>query len=147
MDIISFTDNLDSVMIKQILKVWEESVLCTHDFLTEQDIESLKPHVEQALPNLDVLSVVIDNDKSVWAFLGIKTQKIEMLFVHPEIMRQGWGKKLVLQAIEKYKIKFVDVNEQNKEATAFYKHLAFKIFERSEKDALGNDFPILHLRI
>ncbi len=40
----------------------------------------------------------------------------------------------------------VDVNEQNPDAVKFYKSVGFEIVGRSETDAGGRPYPILHMR-
>ena len=42
---------------------------------------------------------------------------------------------------------FVDVNEQNPGALAFYKKHGFEIASRDEYDDAGRPFPILHLAL
>jgi putative acetyltransferase len=39
------------------------------------------------------------------------------------------------------------VNEQNEQALGFYLHAGFSVVHRSEKDALGMPYPILHMKI
>lgn len=39
----------------------------------------------------------------------------------------------------------VEVNEQNKQATGFYRKFGFKIISRSEKDSENKDYPVLKL--
>jgi putative acetyltransferase len=40
----------------------------------------------------------------------------------------------------------VDVNEQNQAGVAFYRRLGFEVTGRSERDAEGRPYPLLHLR-
>ena len=70
-----------------------------------------------------------------------------MLFIHPEAQKQGLGKSFVEHAKNAYKIQFVDVNEENPDAFAFYRKMGFTQFARSEYDDLGNHFPLLHLKL
>jgi putative acetyltransferase len=37
------------LLMEQLLKVWEESVRATHQFLSEKEIEKIKEYVPQAL--------------------------------------------------------------------------------------------------
>lgn len=137
---------INSSEYKEILQVWESSVRATHDFLNEKDIESLIPLVKMGLKEVENIVVVKDNDM-IKAFMGIEKDKIEMLFIKDEYRGYGIGKKLMTYAIDKYNIKYVDVNEQNKKAVGFYTHLGFKEFDRSEIDGQGNPFPILHMKL
>ncbi|MCC0704295.1 GNAT family N-acetyltransferase [Clostridioides sp. ES-S-0049-02] len=132
--------------LQEMLQIWESSVRVTHDFLTKKDIESLKPVVKIGLTQVETM-VCLKVDNMIKAFMGIDKDKIEMLFIKDEYRGNGIGKKLILYAIDKYNIKYVDVNEQNKKAVGFYIHLGFKEFDRSEIDGQGNPFPILHMRL
>ncbi|WP_338151427.1 GNAT family N-acetyltransferase [Brachyspira hyodysenteriae] len=80
-------------------------------------------------------------------FMGTENKKLEMLFLDPEAIGNGIGKELIKYAIENYDIKEVSVNEQNTNAYNFYKHMGFKDYKRDEYDDLGNNFPIIHMRI
>ncbi|MCC0633158.1 MULTISPECIES: acetyltransferase [unclassified Clostridioides] len=131
---------------QEMLQVWESSVRATHDFLIEKDIESLKPLVKIGLTQVETM-VCVKDDNMIKAFMGIDKDKIEMLFIKGEYRSNGIGKKLILYAINKYNIKYVDVNEQNKKAVGFYTHLGFKEFDRSEIDGQGNPYPILHMKL
>lgn len=80
------------------------------------------------------------------AFIGIQDEKIEMLFVSPQHLRKGIGKRLVDMAVRNHGAAFVDVNEQNPDARAFYEKLGFVEFGRTEMDGQGNPFPIIEMR-
>ena len=69
-----------------------------------------------------------------------------MLFVHNDYRYKGVGKRLVMYAIEKLQVCKVDVNEQNIQAIGFYRHMGFSVITRSDLDAEGKAYPILHMR-
>lgn len=133
-------------LIKELIAIWEASVIATHTFLKEKDRISLLPFVEQSLQEIDQLIVVYKSDKPV-GFMGIAEQKVEMLFLEPDCIGQGIGKMLITKAVLEYEVSYVDVNEQNSHATDFYKHAGFRVFERTEWDGLGNPFPILKMKL
>lgn len=136
----------DKAMLHDLLALWEASVRATHHFLKADDIEELKPCVIQALEKIDNLCVACCCDGPV-AFMGVADEKIEMLFVSPRHFRQGIGKRLIDIAVEHHRAMWVDVNEQNPEAKAFYERLGFEVFGRTETDGQGNPFPILEMRL
>ncbi|CEH33789.1 GNAT family N-acetyltransferase [Romboutsia lituseburensis] len=143
-------ENLNSINdkdIDEILDTWESSVRATHDFLSEEDIISIKPQVVEGAKYVSKLLCVRDKQGIIKAFMGIHDFKIEMLFVSNESRGNGIGKRLVDYAIEVLGVKYVDVNEQNPQAVGFYKHMGFKIIQRSEFDEQGNPFPILHMKL
>ncbi|WP_394242284.1 GNAT family N-acetyltransferase [Vibrio astriarenae] len=131
----------------EMLDVWENSVRATHDFITEEDIEFFKPIIiEQAFPVV-TLKCVKDESGSIVGFVGVHEAKIEMLFISNEARGQGVGKVLLSYAIEQLGATKVDVNEQNPQATGFYKHMGFKVVSRSPFDDMGKPFPILHMTL
>lgn len=143
-------ENLNSINNKdmeEILDTWESSVRATHDFLSEEDIISIKPQVMEGAKYVSKLLCVRDNNGIIKAFMGIHDFKIEMLFVSNESRGHGVGKRLVEYAIEVLNVNYVDVNEQNLQALGFYEHIGFKVFKKSEFDEQGNPFPILHMKL
>lgn len=69
-----------------------------------------------------------------------------MLFLHPDYFRKGLGKMLVERAFSDLNVEYVDVNEQNPDATKFYERMGFKTFKCNECDSEGNPFPILEMK-
>ena len=132
-------------LLNRLTELWEASVRASHHFLREEDIENLKPYVTEGLASIRHLYVVFDTDAPT-AFIGIQDEKIEMLFVSPQYLRKGIGKQLVNMAVKNHKAIFVDVNEQNPGARAFYEKLGFVEFGRTEMDEQGNPFPIIEMR-
>ena len=132
-------------LIDKLLNVWEASVRASHHFLTEADIRRIVPQAKEALQQIQTLWVVEDKLAPI-GFMGIQGQKIEMLFLHPAYFRKGLGKQLVQRAFQELNVKFVDVNEQNPDATRFYERMGFQVFNRHEHDCEGNPFPILEMR-
>ena len=49
--------------------------------------------------------------------------------------------------ITNFDINEVTVNEDNIEAIKFYKHVGFEVYNRSNVDEQGNNFPILYMRL
>ncbi|MEW9079859.1 GNAT family N-acetyltransferase [Terrisporobacter glycolicus] len=133
--------------MEEILNTWESSVRATHNFLSEEDIISIKPQVIEGAKYVSKLLCVRDKKDMIKAFMGIHDSKIEMLFVSNDSRGNGIGKKLVEYAIEVLNANYVDVNEQNPQALGFYKHMGFKVFKKSEFDEQGNPFPILHMKL
>lgn len=136
--------SMDLLCKLQIL--WENSVRATHHFLSDDDVVAIKPYVKEAIAHIDILLMVCQENEPV-AFMGLQDKKIEMLFVSSEHFRKGIGQSLISCAIERYQIAYVDVNEQNPGAKAFYEAMGFAVYERSETDEQGNNFPILRMKL
>ncbi len=131
----------------RVLIVWEAAVRATHHFLSEDEIETLKPLVRQACFEGMPLFGVRDSEGEVIAFSGVDSPKLEALFVHPDWSGKGLGRLLVEHAIQKQDVCLVDVNEQNPAAVDFYLHLGFEVAHRSDVDGFGKPYPLLHLKL
>ncbi len=140
-------NNINNKDMEEILDTWESSVRATHDFLSEEDIISIKPQVIEGAKYVSKLLCVRDKNGIIKSFMGIHDLKIEMLFVSNESRGNGVGKRLVEHAIKVLNVNYVDVNEQNPQAVGFYKHLGFKVFKKSELDEQGNPFSIFHMKL
>lgn len=138
-------DNRNSKLINALLDVWQASVRASHHFLTEADIRTLTPQAEEALQQIETLWIV-EGDLRPVGFMGVQERKIEMLFLHPDYFRKGVGKELVQRAFCELAVEYVDVNEQNPDATRFYERMGFHTFRRDDTDDQGNPFPILRMK-
>jgi putative acetyltransferase len=134
--------------IDTLVALWERSARATHDFLTEADIEALRPQVREALSD-DALELWVLAEKSdvPIGFMGLAGQQIAALFLEPAHRGRGGGRRLVAHAQElRGGSLTVDVNEQNSAAHAFYEALGFVVVGRSPLDDDGRPFPLLHMR-
>lgn len=120
----------DETLVAGLLTLWEDSVRASHHFLQDSDIEALKPFVVEGIKVIPVLYVAYAEGVPV-AFMGIADRKIEMLFVSPAHFGNGIGKSMINIAIENHEATFVDVNEQNPQALAFYQRMGFVVFDRN----------------
>ena len=134
--------------LPELLTVWEDSVRSSHEFLSEQDIENLKPMVLSALQAVPKLFCLFhEKECGVIGFMGVDGGMLEMLFLASAWRGQGYGKRMICYAIDELKISRVDVNEQNPHARRFYERAGFSVYARSELDGQGNPFPVLHMKL
>ena len=138
-------ENRNDDLINQLVDVWEKSVKATHLFLTVDGINEIKEYVPQAMRNVETLVVAIENTPV--AFMGVENKRLEMLFVHPDSIGNGIGKKLVQFGIENLAINEVTVNEQNPNAVGFYEHIGFETYKRTELDEAGMPYPLLYMKL
>jgi putative acetyltransferase len=131
----------------RVVKVWEASVRATHTFVTEADIEVIRPLVRDGLPDVPHLLCVREPAGQVAGFIGVQDGKVEMLFVHPAWRGQGIGRRLLSYAVTTLGADRLDVNEQNPQAIGFYLRMGFEMVGRSEVDSLGKPYPLLHMRV
>ncbi|MCI8353442.1 MAG: GNAT family N-acetyltransferase [Clostridia bacterium] len=140
-------NNRTSILINQLLEVWENSVKATHLFLSNEEIENIKKYIPQAISDISHLIIAKNDNNTPIAFMGIENEKLEMLFIRNNERGKGLGKKLLNYGIENYNINELVVNEQNPNAEGFYEHIGFKVYKRSEFDEQGNSYPILYMRL
>ena len=140
-------DKINKTEYKEVLDVWEASVRATHHFLKEEDIKYFKPLILNHYLDAVELRCVRNSNKKIIGFLGVANQNLEMLFIHPEYRGKKIGKTLLDYSIENLSVTKVDVNEQNEQALGFYQYYGFEIISRSELDASGKPYPILHMKL
>ena len=134
------------LLLEKLLCVWENSVRATHLFLSDNEINNIKPYVPQALNSVSVL-VIAENEKGEpIGFMGISGQMLEMLFIANENRGQGIGKQLLQYGVKNYAVSELTVNEQNPLAKGFYEHMGFTVYKRTELDEQGNPYPLLYMK-
>jgi len=130
----------------ELAELWEASVRATHHFIPEAYILKLKPLVWSVYLRSMPL-YIIRGGEGIDGFMGVNDGMLEMLFVHPRAIGTGVGKQLLNYAISACHVRRVDVNEQNEKASGFYRHFGFRTVGRDERDASGEPYPILHLKL
>jgi putative acetyltransferase len=131
----------------ELIDVWERSVRATHDFLKPGEIDKIKILVLGIdFNSFDVYCIFDDEDKMV-GILGVADKKLEMLFLAPESIGKGVGRKLMEFVLQDLQVNAVDVNEDNTSATSFYKKFGFKVYERTPFDDHGQPYPILKMKL
>lgn len=79
--------------------------------------------------------------------MGIEDTTLEMHFLKNSERGKELGKKLLMYGLKKYTINNLTVNEQNPQALAFYEHMDFKTYKRTELDKQGNAYSILYMTL
>lgn len=133
------------ILIQQLLEIWERSVKETHLFLSNDEINNIKPYVPKALSEITHLIVAEDENGNPIAFMGIQDETLEMLFIKPKERGKGLGKQLIQHGIKNYGVKKLTVNEQNPQAKGFYEHIGFQVYKRTNYDEQGNPYPLLYM--
>ena len=128
-----------------LVDVWERSVRATHTFLSEQELLAIREFVPQALSGVERLVVALEGGVPL-GFMGAEAGRLEMLFLAPEARGRGLGRQLLEEAIARYGVEELTVNEQNPDAVGFYEHLGFRTYKRTELDEEGRPYPLLYMR-
>lgn len=131
-----------------LLDTWLRSVQATHTFVSEEDIHSFIPLVQDYLASSEPeLWILCADSGAIMGFMGMAGSKIDALFLAPEFHRQGGGRRLVQHAQSLRGELTVDVNERNRMACRFYEACGFVVEGRSELDDTGRPYPLLHMRL
>ncbi len=131
-----------------LFDIWLHSVQATHTFVSEEDIQSFIPLVQDYLASSEPEFWVLCSDSgAAMGFMGMAGNKIDALFLAPEFHRRGGGRRLVQHAQALWGQLTVDVNEQNWMACRFYEACGFVVEGRSELDDAGRPYPLLHMRL
>lgn len=138
---------LDSQTLRQFMGVWEESFKSICPAIPAAELDIIRASVEDSLRSAKDLTCMKDAHGSILAFMYIKGNKIEMLYVHPRAKKQGLGKMLVTYAVSAQKVRFVDVGAEDPGARVFFEKLGFQVYDQSDRDSLGNPLPTLHMRL
>lgn len=129
----------------ELAAIWERSVRATHGFITEDDITAIRHQLESNyFTNVELFAV--RDGSSTAGFIGLSSNRIEMLFIDSHKIGCGYGTMLVDYAKGRGADE-VDVNEQNQAALKFYLSKGFEIIGRDDTDDAGRPYPILHLRL
>lgn len=127
-----------------LVRIWRSAVEATHDFLTADDVDFYEGRLaNEYLKMVEVMVAVIDG--RLVGFSGVADGNLEMLFVDAQHHGCGVGSALLGEAVAGHSDLSIDVNEQNPQAVEFYLGHGFVTLRRSETDADGRPFPILHL--
>lgn len=135
-----------NILIAELTNLWERSVKTSHHFLNLKEIERIKQYVPNELRKVAKLFVAIEKSNVLLAFIGIKDDMIQMLFVDDKYVGKGIGSKLVDYVINNYDIKYVEVNEDNLIAHKFYLNKGFKDLKRKEYDDYNDPYPIIIMK-
>jgi len=131
----------------KLLEIWKASVRTTHDFLSEDDLQELKPLILEQYFDAVGLRSVKNGHGEIQGFCGVHNGNIEMLFIAPDARSKGIGALLAAYAIKSQGATKVDVNEQNTQALGFYQHIGFSVTGRSPVDGQGKLYPLLHMTL
>ena len=78
-----------SMLIEQLLAVWEDSVRATHLFLSDEEIRSIKPYVPQAIEGVAHLYMATEAGQPV-AFMGTETGRWKCFSLRLRNAEKDW---------------------------------------------------------
>lgn len=135
-----------SVAISVLTALWRASVAATHSFLPPKEMDAIQPEVGAGLAAVENLAAAVDANGEFIAFMGVENRRLEMLFVAPQSIGKGVGRKLVEYGMGKYGLNELTVNKQNPSAVGFYEHLGFAPYKETVVDEQGRPYPLVYMR-
>lgn len=115
--------------IEEIMKIWFESNMDTHDFINESYWTKNYNTVKSKILMAEVY--VYETDGDIYGFVGLIDNYITGIFVKKDMRRRGIGKQLIDFLKENYNELYLRVYRKNEEAIKFYLREDFSIIEDS----------------
>lgn len=116
---------LDKNDINQLLQIWLEVNIKTHNFIPKEYWEEQYDNVKELLPNSEIY--VYEENEKIVAFIGLIENYIAGIFVSFSFQSKGIGKKL-LDYIKEFKKELsLNVYVKNISAIKFYQREGFII--------------------
>jgi putative acetyltransferase len=130
----------------RLYDVWHASVIATHHFLSQSDLNEICVQVkDDYLPHNSLLVSVDDDDRAI-GFMGMTGHEIDSLFIEPTYRGLGLGRAFVERAAAESSCLEVGVNSQNEQAIGFYQAVGFSVYAESPTDDDGRPYPILRMQ-
>lgn len=126
--------------LPRVMQIWREAVDATHSFLSLKDRSAVETEVSDLFSTVPLV-LAVDGSGTPQGFMFVSEGHLEALFVDPRQHGKGVGKALV-----DHPGLTTDVNEQNSQALAFYKHMGFEQFSLSTHDGQGRPYPLIHFK-
>ncbi|RBQ26721.1 GNAT family N-acetyltransferase [Arcobacter sp. CECT 9188] len=115
--------------INQLMKIWLEVNIKTHDFIPKQYWKEQYDNVKDLLPKSEIY--VYEKNQIIIAFVGCIDNYIAGIFVSASYQSKGIGKKLLDYIKVLKKELSLNVYEQNQLAIKFYQREGFIINSQS----------------
>ena len=112
--------NLDAVM-----KIWLDTNIKTHDFISAEYWLGNYEMVKSLLPEAEVYVYEDDATEEIVGFIGLMDTFVAGLFVKDGMQSKGIGKQLVDYAKDKKERLSLTVYQKNERAIRFYKREQF----------------------
>ncbi len=132
-------DDIDDIMI-----IWRDSVLASHSFFSEEDMNTFTPGFREYVQK-QYAHIWVWEAETILGFIGIEDAMILTLFIRPSHFRQGIGRKLIHFGMNHCAATRVSVYESNTRAVLFYQQLGFVVASRTEQDGDGRELPMLEM--
>lgn len=121
--------------IDEVMHLWLEVNIQTHNFIEEGYWESNYDKVKQMMPQATIY--VYEQDDHIQAFIGLMDNYIAGIFVSGKVRSQGIGKQLLAKVKRINNKLTLHVYLNNERAIKFYQRENFKIYKEQIDDETG----------
>lgn len=121
--------------IDEVMHLWLEVNIQTHNFIEEGYWESNYDKVKQMMPQATIY--VYEQADHIQAFIGLMDNYIAGIFVSGKVRSQGIGKQLLAKVKQINNKLTLHVYLNNERAIKFYQRENFKIYKEQIDDETG----------
>lgn len=147
--ITEFNKNEYPQIAKEMIKLWEESVKESYDFLDPTDLDFIKEEVYRELNDKNTV-IVASNKEDTLGFISGSQDVLKLLYVSPHYRYQSVGKKLLLHAcniyLKDYEFLYTSCFLDNTQGLGYFKKLGFKAINIEITNINDKSYPIVNLR-
>lgn len=120
--------------LSAIMKIWLDTNIKTHNFISEEYWTSNYDMVKEILPKAEIYVYEDDVTNLIDGFIGLTNSYIAGLFVKDTAQQKGIGKQLLDYAKSIKSEMSLSVYQENVRAVHFYKREQFQIQSESVDD-------------
>ncbi len=133
--------------LEQMLTVYTKASRQAHSFLGEENIQLASNMVrDMFFPNPDVTSIAVMEGDELAGFVGIVGTEVGGLFVDPKHQGKGYGKILLMHAVEEYNCDKLEVFIKNEKTQGFYKAMGFEMVGTTDEPTFGEHAYIMNFK-
>ncbi|MFB9146106.1 GNAT family N-acetyltransferase [Halomonas alkalicola] len=123
--------------IPRLADIWLRASLRAHDFIPAAFWESCRePMASDHLPGAEEL-LVLEVEGRVIGFAALNGERLEALFIDPEVQSYGHGSRLMAHAMAHHARLSLCVFSRNVRAVSFYRRLGFQVVEERIEPLTG----------
>jgi putative acetyltransferase len=121
--------------LETVMKIWLETNIKTHDFISESYWQGNYGLVKEMLP--DAAIFVYEDNNVIQGFIGLMDSYIAGIFINSNCQSKGIGKALLDYVKENHSELSLQVYRRNIRAVQFYIREDFFVFEEGIDESTG----------
>ncbi|WP_253450440.1 GNAT family N-acetyltransferase [Halomonas sp. Y3] len=123
--------------IPLLADLWLRASLRAHDFIpAEFWVSHRDAMAAEHLPGADEL-LVLEAEGRLIGFAALNGERLEALFIDPEVQSYGYGSRLMAEAMARHRRLTLCVFSRNVRAVSFYRRLGFRELEERLEPLTG----------